>query len=63
MRHLENDSRTLENLLLDIKSHNDMKQDFIAPTNQLQFKTIENDKALKPVRLLWKLIEVRKLKS
>ena len=52
MRHLENDRRTLENLLLDIKSHNDMKQDFIAPTNQLQFKTIENDKGVKTSQII-----------
>ena len=52
MRHLENDSRTLESLLIDIKSHNDMKQDFIAPTHQLQFKTIENDKGVKTSQII-----------
>ena len=52
MRHLENDSRTLESLLIDIKSHNDMQQDFIAPTNQLQFKTIENDKGVKTSQII-----------
>ena len=36
MRHLENENRTLEDMLHVIKEQNDMKQDYIAPTNQLQ---------------------------
>jgi hypothetical protein len=43
MRHLENENRTLEDMLHVIKEQNDMKQDYIAPTNQLQFRTIESE--------------------
>ena len=43
MRHLENQNKTLEDMLTVIKAQNDMKQDYIAPTNQLQFRTIESD--------------------
>tara|TARA_A100001388_G_scaffold260909_1_gene229381 strand:+ start:57089 stop:58243 length:1155 start_codon:yes stop_codon:yes gene_type:complete len=43
MRHLENENRTLEDMLHVIKEQNDMKQDYIAPTNQLQFRTLKNE--------------------
>jgi len=43
MRHLENENKTLEDMLTVIKAQNDMKQDYIAPTNQLQFRTIESE--------------------
>jgi hypothetical protein len=43
MRHLENENRSLEDMLHVITEQNKMKQDYIAPTNQLQFRTIENE--------------------
>ena len=43
MRHLENENKTLENMLRDIQAQNAMKQDYIAPTNQLQFRTLQNE--------------------
>ena len=43
MRHLENENRSLEDMLHVIKEQNDMKQDYIAPTNQLQFRTLKNE--------------------
>jgi hypothetical protein len=43
MRHLENENRTLESMLKDIQSQNSMKQDYIAPTKELQFRTVESD--------------------
>ena len=43
MRHLENENRTLEDMLHVITEQNKMKQDYIAPTNQLQFRTIESE--------------------
>ena len=42
MRHLENENRTLEDMLHVITEQNKMKQDYIAPTNQLQFRTLQN---------------------
>ena len=42
MQHLENNNRTLENMLREIQEKNAMKQDYIAPTSELQFRTIEN---------------------
>ena len=42
MQHLENNNKTLENMLREIQEKNAMKQDFIAPTSELQFRTIEN---------------------
>ena len=41
MRHLENENRTLESMLRDIQAQNSMKQDYIAPTKELQFRTVE----------------------
>ena len=43
MRHLENENRSLEDMLHVITEQNKMKQDYIAPTNQLQFRTIESE--------------------
>ena len=43
MRHLENEKRSLEDMLHVITEQNKMKQDYIAPTNQLQFRTIESE--------------------
>ena len=43
MRHLENENRTLESMLRDIQAQNSMKQDYIAPTKELQFRTVESD--------------------
>ena len=43
MRHLENENRTLEDMLHVVKNQNDMKQDYIAPTDQLQFRTLQNE--------------------
>ena len=43
MQHLENQNRTLEDMLHVIKEQNDMKQDYIAPTDQLQFRTLQNE--------------------
>ena len=42
MQHLENNNRTLENMLREIQEKNALKQDYIAPTSELQFRTIEN---------------------
>ena len=42
MRHLENEKRSLEDMLHVITEQNKMKQDYIAPTNQLQFRTLQN---------------------
>ena len=42
MRHLENENRSLEDMLHVITEQNKMKQDYIAPTNQLQFRTLQN---------------------
>ena len=43
MRHLENENRSLEDMLHVITEQNKMKQDYIAPTNQLQFRTLQNE--------------------
>ena len=43
MRHLENEKRSLEDMLHVITEQNKMKQDYIAPTNQLQFRTLQNE--------------------
>ena len=43
MRHLENENKSLEDMLHVITEQNKMKQDYIAPTNQLQFRTIESE--------------------
>ena len=43
MRHLENENKSLEDMLYVITEQNKMKQDYIAPTNQLQFRTIESE--------------------
>jgi len=43
MQHLENENRSLEDMLHVIKNQNDMKQDYIAPTDQLQFRTLQNE--------------------
>ena len=43
MRHLENENRTLEDMLHVITEQNKMKQDYIAPTNQLHFRTLQNE--------------------
>ena len=43
MRHLENENRSLEDMLHVITEQNKMKQDYIAPTNQLQIRTIESE--------------------
>ena len=42
MRHLENENKSLEDMLHVITEQNKMKQDYIAPTNQLQFRTLQN---------------------
>ena len=42
MRHLENENKSLEDMLYVITEQNKMKQDYIAPTNQLQFRTLQN---------------------
>ena len=39
MHNIENEKNTLENLLIKIKETNSRKQDFIAPTKELQFRT------------------------
>ena len=43
MQHLENENKTLESMLRDIQAQNAMKQDYIAPTDQLQFRTLQNE--------------------
>ena len=43
MRNLENDNRTLESLCTEILELNRKKQDYIAPTNQLQVQTVINE--------------------
>ena len=43
MHNIENENNTLEKLLIRIKDTNARKQDFIAPTKELQFRTIEED--------------------
>ena len=43
MHNIENENNTLEKLLIRIKDTNARKQDFIAPTKELQFRTIELD--------------------
>jgi hypothetical protein len=43
MHNIENEKNTLEKLLIRIKDTNARKQDFIAPTKELQFRTIEED--------------------
>ena len=43
MRHLENENKSLEDMLHVITEQNKMKQDYIAPTNQLQFRTLQNE--------------------
>ena len=43
MHNIENENNTLEKLLIRIKGTNARKQDFIAPTKELQFRTIEED--------------------
>ena len=43
MRNLENENRTLESLCTEILELNRKKQDYIAPTNQLQVKTVVNE--------------------
>lgn len=43
MHNIENENNTLEKLLIRIKDTNARKQDFIAPTKELQFRTIEHD--------------------
>jgi len=43
MHNIENENNSLENLLIRIKDTNARKQDFIAPTKELQFRTIEED--------------------
>lgn len=43
MHNIENEKNSLENLLIRIKDTNARKQDFIAPTKELQFRTIEHD--------------------
>jgi len=43
MHNIENENNTLEKLLIRIKDTNARKQDFIAPTKDLQFRTIELD--------------------
>ena len=43
MRNLENENRTLESLCTEILELNRKKQDYIAPTNQLQVQTVVND--------------------
>jgi len=42
MHNIENENNTLENLLIRIKDTNARKQDFIAPTKELQFRTIQD---------------------
>ena len=42
MRHLENENKSLEDMLHVITEQNKMKQDYIAPTNQLQVRTLQN---------------------
>ena len=42
MQHLENENKSLEDMLHVITEQNKMKQDYIAPTNQLQFRTLQN---------------------
>jgi len=43
MHNIENENNTLEKLLIRIKDTNARKQDFIAPTKELQFRTVEID--------------------
>lgn len=43
MHNIENENNTLEKLLIRIKESNARKQDFIAPTKELQFRTVEID--------------------
>jgi hypothetical protein len=43
MHNIENEKNTLENLLIKIKETNSRKQDFIAPTKELQFRTIVSE--------------------
>ena len=43
MHNIENENNTLEKLLIKIKDSNARKQDFIAPTKELQFRTLEQD--------------------
>ena len=38
MHNIENENNTLEKLLIRIKDTNARKQDFIAPTKELQFR-------------------------
>ena len=42
MHNIENENNTLEKLLIRIKDTNARKQDFIAPTKELQFRTIQD---------------------
>ena len=39
MHNIENETNTLSNLLRKIQGDNARKQDFIAPTSELQFRT------------------------
>ena len=43
MHNIENENNTLEKLLIRIQDTNARKQDFIAPTKELQFRTVEID--------------------
>ena len=43
MQHLENEKQSLQDMLHVITEQNKMKQDYIAPTNQLQFRTLQNE--------------------
>ena len=42
MHNIENENNTLEKLLIRIKDTNARKQDFIAPTKELQFRTLQD---------------------
>jgi len=43
MQHLENEKQSLQDMLHVITEQNKMKQDYIAPTDQLQFRTLQNE--------------------
>ena len=43
MQHLENEKQSLQDMLHVITEQNKMKQDYIAPTNQLQFRPLQNE--------------------
>ncbi len=44
---IENEGHTLQNLLLKVKNQQEQQADFIAPTNQAQFRTIGENEGLK----------------